>query len=168
MGSGYANVKSEFVGGNLVVSAADGTELQRYDGTNDITITPNEVKNQRFRKTVAEINAGTTLLPAVPGYKYRMTECLAIAYGGAAGAVTTVDVLGTQSTSSVKLAAFAQASLTQSAVLKAGGTGAAVLADGASYVACDANTAITVGKTGSDVTTATGVDIIISYVLDAA
>lgn len=167
MGSGYANVSSEFVAGNLVISAADGTELARYDGTNNIEIVPNGVKNQRFRKTIAQINAGATLLAAVPGFQYRMIEAQAIAYGGAAGAVTTVDILGTQTTSA-KLVAFAQASLTQSAVLKSGGTGAAVLADGASYVACDANTAITVGKTGSDVTTATGIDFIISYVLEAA
>lgn len=123
----------------------------------------------RRRNTIAEVNAGVTLLSA-PGasYKYRMVNCKAIAVGGAAGAVTTVDVLGTQSTSSVKLVAFAQASLTQSAVLTAGDSGAAVLADGASYVACDANTAITVNKTGSAVTTATHIDIIFEYVIEAA
>ena len=123
------------------------------------------VYSHRQRVTIAEINAGATLLAAVSGKSYRLVSCNAIAYGGAAGAVTTVDVLATQSASGVKLVAYAQASLTQSAVLKDGGTGAAVLADGASYVANDANTAITIGKTGSDVTTATGVDIILQYIL---
>lgn len=123
--------------------------------------------NIRTRFTIAEINAGATLLPAITGYKYRMVACKAIAVGGAVGATTTVDVLGTQTTA-VKLVAFAQASLTQSAVLTAGGTGAAVLANGASFVACDSGGAITVGKTGSTATTATHVDVIFDYVIEAA
>ena len=126
------------------------------------------VHNVRTRFTIAQVNAGATLLAAISGYKYRMVSCKAISVGGAAGAVTTVDVLGTQSTSSVKLVAYAQASLTQSAVLTAGDSGAAVLADGASFVANDANTAITVGKTGSSVTTATHIDVIFDYTIEAA
>ena len=125
------------------------------------------VRNLRTRSTIAVVNAGATLLAAVTGYKYRIISATAISVGGAAAAVTTVDILGTQ-TSSVKLVAYAQASLTQSAVLKDGGTGAAVLTDGASYVACDAATAITIGKTGSAITTATHIDTNISYVLEAA
>jgi len=124
--------------------------------------------NIRTRLTIAQINAGASLLPAVPGYKYRMIHCKAIAIGGAAGSVTTVDVLGTQATASVKLVAFAQANLTQSAVVSAGGTGGTVLADGASYAANDANTAITISKTGSSIDTATAVDIIFDFALDAA
>lgn len=125
-----------------------------------------KIRNLRRRCTVAEVNAGVTLLAKLPGQKYRMTRCTAIAVGGAAGSVTTVDILGTQATSSVKLVAFAQASLTQSAVLKDGGTGATVLADGASHAACDTNTAITIGKTGSAVDTATHIDVNLDYVIE--
>ena len=125
------------------------------------------VRNLRTRSTIAVVNAGATLLAAVTGYKYRIISATAISVGGAAAAVTTVDILGTQ-TSSVKLVAYAQASLTQSSVLKDGGTGATVLANGASYVACDAATAITIGITGSAITTATHIDTNISYVLEAA
>ena len=125
------------------------------------------VRNLRTRSTIAVVNAGATLLAAVTGYKYRIISATAIAVGGAAAAVTTVDILGTQTTS-VKLVAYAQASLTQSAVLKDGGTGAAVLANGASYVACDAATAITINISGSAITTATHIDTNISYVLEAA
>lgn len=135
---------------------------------NEIFDRSQATQNIRQRFTIAEINAGATLLAAIPGHKYRMIRCTAISVGGAAGAVTTVDVLATQSTSSVKLVAYAQASLTQSAVLKDGGSGATVLADGASYVANDANTAITVGKTGSSVTTATHIDINFTYVIEKA
>lgn len=125
------------------------------------------VRNIRTRFTIAQVNSGATLLPAVAGFKYRMVDGAMIAVGGAAAAHTTIDILGTQS-SGVKLVAFAVANTAQSAVLKPGVTGAAVLADGASYVACDANTAITVGKTGSSITTATHIDFIFSYVLEAA
>lgn len=124
------------------------------------------VANVRKRFTVAQVNAGAEILPAVAGRAYRLVSATAIAVGGAAGAVTTVDILATQSATSVKLVAFAQASLTQSTVLTAGGTGAAVLADGASFVANDTNTSITVGKTGGSVTTATHIDINLSYSLE--
>lgn len=125
------------------------------------------VQNIRTRFTIAQVNAGATVLAAIAGHKYRLVSCTATAYGGAVGGTTTVDVSGTVSTAR-KLVAFAQASLTQSTVLKDGGTGATVLADGASYTANDANTAITVGKTGNDLTTATGVDINLCYVIEKA
>lgn len=128
---------------------------------------PTGVQHVRTRFTIAQINTGATLLTAVPGFKYRMIEASAISVGGAAGAVTTVDILGTQSTSSVKLVAFAQASLTQNTQLKSGASGATILAGGVSYVANDVNTAITVGKTGSDVTTATHIDVMMSYVVES-
>ena len=50
-------------------------------------------KRQRF--TIAEVNAGATILAAVPGMAYRLVDCIASAVGGAASAVTTVDIIGT-------------------------------------------------------------------------
>jgi len=142
-------------GGNLKVEA--GGQLTDANGP--------VVHCVRTRFTIAQVNAGATLLPAIAGKGYRMVSCDAIAVGGAAGAVTTVDVLATLTTSR-KLVSFAQASLTQSTVLKDGGTGAAVLADGASYTLNDANTAITVGVTGSPITTATNIDFVFSYTIE--
>ena len=124
------------------------------------------VHHVRSRFTIAEVNAGATILAAIPGRAYRVCDMALISVGGAAGAVTTVDILATQSTSSVKLLAAAQANLTQSALLRAGGTGGTILADGASFVANDANTAITIGKTGSSVTTATHIDVLLSFVVE--
>jgi len=135
-------------------------QLALQHGNNSVVL------NHRHRVTVAEINTGHEILPAIVGKSYRMIECLAIAYGGAVGTTTTVDLIGTQSSGSVKLVAYAQAGLTQSSVLVSGGTNAAVTADGASYTACDVNTAITVGKTGGDADTATGVDFILTYVIE--
>jgi hypothetical protein len=125
---------------------------------------PGTTRSVRTRFTIAQVNAGATLLTAVPGMRYRMVSASAIAVGGAVGATTTVDILGTQSASGVKLVAFAQANLTQNTQLTSGGTGAAILAGGLSYVLNDAGTAITVGVTGSAITTATHVDVIMTYV----
>jgi hypothetical protein len=152
------------------MSVYDGVTHSRLKAINleadNLSVTNHPVVfNVRQRFTIAQVNAGATLVAAVSGKSIRMVGCKAIAVGGAAGAVTTVDILGT-STTSRKLVAFAQASLTQSTVLADGGTGGTVLADGASYTANDANTAVTIGKTGSNVTTATHIDVIFVYVLE--
>lgn len=163
--------------GNLVVAESDrdgGTKLFQIEpalngptqiGANSLL---GVVRTIRKRFTIAQINAGVELLPALPGLKYRLDDVKAIAYGGAVGATTTVDVLATQSAASVKLAAFGQAALTQSTVLRPGVSGCTVLADGASFAVCDVNKAITVGKTGSNLTVATGVDFIVDYALEVA
>lgn len=148
----------------VAVAAAANPSTTGEVSLNGVTHGGN-VYSVRKRFTIAEVNAGDTILPALPGVAYRMLDCAAIAIGGAVGAVTTVDVLGT-STTSRKLVAYAQASLTQSTVLRAGESGAAVLADGASFTANDDNTAVTIGITGSDATTATHVDVILTYAID--
>lgn len=122
----------------------------------------------RGRFSLAQVNAGATVLSAVAGYKYRLQDASMIAIGGAAAAATTIDLLATQSSSSVKLVANAVAGLTQNTLLRAGATNSTILAAGASFVANDANTAITIGKTGSDMTTATHIDVLLVYELVAA
>jgi hypothetical protein len=136
---------------------ADEATITRLNVTDSLLST-------RKRFTIAEVNAGATLVPAITGKSIRMVGCRAIAVGGAAGAVTTVDILATLSTGR-KLVAFAQASLTQSTVLNDSAAGATVLADGASFTANDVSTAVTIGKTGSNVTTATHIDVIFNYVV---
>lgn len=158
---------SRWIAQILKFTNVDGDEVYSINPVNQIISGPRLVNTIRSHATIAAINAGFTLLPAVVGYKYRMVECLAIAVGGNVTSVTTVDVKGVQS-SLVKLVAFAQAQLTRSAVLRTGATGAAVLADAASFDPCDANTAITVDITDSDITVATHVDFIFSFVLEAA
>lgn len=146
-----------------------GNKIATHAGTGARFVTKvGNVFVERFRKTIAEVNAGVTLVPAYAGFKPRLIDAFAIAVGGAVAAVTTVDVLGTQSASGVKLVAFGQADLTQSALVRAGSSGGVILADGASFAACDVNTAITAGKTGSDITTATHVDFVVTYSLDEA
>lgn len=133
------------------------------------------LQHQRTRVTIAQINAGLTLLPAVPGVKWRVADLQLIAVGGAVTGATDVRLLGTQAGSSVALGIAAVAGLTQSTVLRLGspfataGTASIVaLADGKSHVANDANKAVTVGKTGGTAATATHVDVLLTYVADAA
>jgi hypothetical protein len=126
------------------------------------------VKNRRIRVATADVNAGLTLLPAIAGYRYRITGVSMIAIGGNASGATTVDILATQSASSVKLVANAVTGLTQSAILREGATNSTLLADGASHVANDANTAITISKTGSALATSTNIDVLLSYVVEPA
>lgn len=121
----------------------------------------------RKRLTIAQVNAGATLIPALPGLRIRLHDALAIAIGGAAAAVTTVDILATKAAASVKLVAFAQAGLLRSAVLRVGDASSAVLADGASFEPNDAGTAITASKTGANVTTATNIDFELLYSIEA-
>ncbi len=119
------------------------------------------VSNIMTDVVIANINAGATLVTVPASRQFRLIDGTGIAYGGACAAVTTVDVLA----GATKLIAFAQANLTQSTVLRAGAIGAAVLADGASFTAQPAATNITIGKTGSSVTTCTGVRVILTYAL---
>ena len=119
------------------------------------------------RFTIAQVNAGATLLAAPGvGFKYRMVNARMIAVGGNVAAVTTIDILATRSASSAKLVTYATAQLTRSTPVRDGNTGTVVLADAATYTANDENTAITVGKTGADVTTATHIDVVFEYAVD--
>jgi hypothetical protein len=122
----------------------------------------------RVAATTAQVNAGLTLLPAVPNVKYRIHDMAMISVGGAASGATTVDILGTQSASSVKLMASAVAGLTQNTLLRAGATNGTILASGASFADCDVNTAVTIGVTGSPLATSTHVHVLLTYEIVSA
>lgn len=125
------------------------------------------VQTLRTRVTLAQLNAGLTLLPAVAGYKYRLIDATLIAIGGAATAATAVRITGVQSASTVALISAAVAALTQSTVVKPNTANVTVLADGASFNQNDAASIIAIDKTGSAMTTLTHVDVILTYELAA-
>jgi hypothetical protein len=131
-----------------------------------ITEIESAAKVLRTRVTAAQVNAGHTLLPAVPGYRYRLQDMAMIAIGGNAATATSVDIVGTQSGSAVKLMDARVAGLTANTLLRAGtATNGLILAGGASFTPCDVNTAIRVDHTGSDLATATHVDVLLTYTL---
>lgn len=117
----------------------------------------------RTRVTLAELNAGKTLLPAIPGFKYRLIDAKLIAVGGAATTGTSVNIKGTRAASEVNLLVAAVAALTQSAVPRIGAANMVVLADGASFTPLDANTAITVITVGTAMTVMTNLDVDLTY-----
>ena len=155
---------SKYVNGVLkFFKRSTQAEISSIDGVAGVAYEAGKAYTVRRRITLAEVNAGITLLAAIPGYKYRMVDATFLAYGGNAAGLTSVDINATQGTAKVLLAA-AVGGLNRSVLLKPDTTThAAVLADGASFAVCDANTAITVKKVGSDLTTATGVDLTFTY-----
>lgn len=154
--------------GHLPIGSA-GAAAASADATGDVRLNGVSLSgrklNIRKRLTIAAINAGAPLLPAIPGAKYRLADAFAIAVGGAVTTTTTVDLLGTLSTSR-KLVAFGQAALTQSALVRAGAAGGVILADGASFTPNDAGAAVTVGVTGAGITVATHVDFNVDYAIE--
>jgi hypothetical protein len=162
---GKAPFYSKYVLGVLkFFKRSTAAEMLAIDGTAGVVYEVGKAYTKRHRATVAEVNAGATVLAAIPGYKYQIKDAYMIAVGGQVTTVTTVDILGTLS-SARKIMAGGQAALAQSALVRAGGTGGTVLADGASFTANDVNTAITVGITGSSITVATHVDFHLTYEL---
>jgi hypothetical protein len=124
----------------------------------------------RTRVTVAQLNAGQTLLAALTNYKYRIENVKVIAYGGALSSTnaTHVEVRGTQSSSVVALFKVAKAQLGQSVLNTFGTASTILLNDGASTATCDQNAAITVNALGgSDFAGATGIDVILDYVVES-
>lgn len=120
------------------------------------------VQCTRLRMTAAEINAGHTFLSVGAAQKFRLVDFVAIPIGGAAGAVTAIQI----KCGAIVLASLAQAELLQSAILRPGATGVTMLADGASYAQMSVGDDVTVIKDGSDITTMTHLDLIVWYVVE--
>jgi hypothetical protein len=90
-----------------------------------------------------------------------------IGVGGAPASSTTVDVTGVLSGSSRKLfSSSIGGSFTQSKAMCPDSTGTTVLADGASFTSNDVNTPIGLSKTGSNLTGATAIDVILSFAVE--
>jgi hypothetical protein len=140
-------------------------QLLGYAGAIDELVSP--VRTLRMRVTAAQVNAGHTLLPAMSGQRYRMHDMAMIAVGGNAATAIGVMIQGTQAASVVKLMDGKVAGLTRSTLLRAGtATNGLILADGASFAPNDVNTAITVIKDGSNLATATHIDVLLTYSLE--
>lgn len=157
-----------FVGNALEAATANNDVIEVLRGPNtDVVAGSGVVKHLRTRVTTAQVNAGFTLLPALTGLKYRLVDAAMIAIGGNAGGTTGVRLRATQTTE-VTLFDAKVAGLTQHTLLRIGtATNGLILNAGASFVANDANTPITVIKDGSDLTTATHIDVLLSYTIEA-
>lgn len=165
------------LGGTLAVTGAAtlASTLSATAITNSLGLigpdTSYGVHAKRVRLTTAQMNAGASLVAAVAGKKLRMIDAKVIAIGGNAAATanaTGVAISATQGTSAVKLFEVNLAQLTRSAVNRVGTASTKVLADGASFVANDAASAITVkAEGGTDLITATHFDVELTYAIEA-
>ena len=162
---------SVYVGTALEAATADNDVIEVLPGPNtDVAASTfaGSAKVARVRVTLAQINAGHTVLPAIAGYKYRVQEMAMIAVGANAGGITGIQIRSTQATAAVILFDAKAAGLTRSDVLRAPtATNGIILADGASFAANDAGAAVTVIKDGSDLTGATHVDVLLTYTVEA-
>jgi hypothetical protein len=161
-GSQYINLSTGIVYSNIGTKAIPQWVLS--GGTAIAGVGSDQALRLRF--TTAQVNAGATIIPAIPGWKIRVLDMSMIAIGGAATGATTVVINGVQATVTVALLSVAVAALTQGAVVRAGAANANVLADGLSFIANDVNTPITIAKTGAGLATATAIDVIISYQIE--
>lgn len=120
----------------------------------------------RTRITLAQLNAGFTLLDPIPGFRYRLVDADLCAVGGAAAVGTSVNLIGTRAAAAVQLLVAAIAALGQSVLAKIGAANMVILADGASFTQLDANTGITVITVGTAMTTLTSLDVKLKYVIE--
>lgn len=143
-----------------------GAQVSRY--IKNVLVEFGVFKQLRTRVTRAQLNAGFNLLPALPGVKWQLVNGKFIAVGGAATSGTSVNLKGTQSGSAANLAIITIAALTQSAVVTTESAPAAgsvtLLADGASFIPNDVNTAMSVITVGSAMTVMTNLDCFIGYI----
>lgn len=165
--AGSKGAYSRWVGNDLVYYTAGGTEIFRVAGGSiGILHQPAIERTLRAHVSAANVHAGFTLLPALPGYKYRMTDITIVAVGGNAATATSVNIIGTQAASAVQLIVAAVAALTRSAHNKPNTASITVLADGASFTTNDANTAITIADVGGTLSGATFIDIVLTYAIE--
>jgi len=119
----------------------------------------------RERITAAQVNAGYTILNAINNYKYRIISAAMIAIGGAAAGATDVRVSGTQGAAALSPMIAPVAALTQNALVSQQTATVTIPNGGAGFDVLDANTPVTVGKTGGSLTGATAIDVIIQYAI---
>lgn len=153
-------------------AVAYGIALEASTADNDvIEVLPyntdaGAVRSIRVRTTLANVNAGATLLPAIAGRRYRLVDATMISIGGNAAGATAVRISATQAATGVQLVSNTVGALTQSTRVLAGVTSnSSILADGASFTQCDVNTAITISASGT-LTTSTNIDVILTYVVE--
>jgi hypothetical protein len=114
--------------------------------------------------TIAEVNAGTVVIPAVPGRAIRPLFFRVQPIGGAVGGLDAI-VIGDTADTPVVVASFAQAQLAENAVLTSDNeTG---VTQGAGFqVPLTTGKGVKIYKTGSAGTTATHLNYQVWYIVD--
>jgi len=117
-------------------------------------------KSVQVAVSLAEVNAGKTIIPAVTGKQILVLD-FNFVMDGSFAAVTSVEL--EDSSATVNVCSLAQAQMTDDAVLSKDTTGVTMgvgLAEGITV-----SEALVLTKTGLDATTATGLTVAITYML---
>jgi len=149
--------------GTFEAAKTSGQLVARIRLAGSTKVGPGVPINQRFVFTAAQINAGATVLPAQAGLKYRVANAILIAVGGNAAGATAVVLQGVQAGSTVSLLSATVGALTQNTWVAPSSANVTMLAN--SEAQNDVNTAITIAKTGSSLSGATSVIVILTYEL---
>lgn len=115
--------------------------------------------------TLAQVNAGTVILPAVTGQTFKLQHVVLQALGGATAGCTAVQVTDTAGTPIVGISA-AVAALTQNTIVSEY-TPTTVTVTTIAPNALTASKGIQVIKTGSACTTATSFNVIVQYTINS-
>lgn len=143
-------------GWDIVAARTERNSPQQYDLSGSL------VHYAFATPTIAQINAGYTLLQGFPLRRYMLLDWK-VKSNGAFAAVTTVDFQTTAS-SPVTLFTLAVANLTDDATFTRNTlTGQTVTDTAIGPAAMAAGSGIRVIKNGSDATTATGLEIVLLY-----
>lgn len=153
--------------GDLIVGGASGagSRLAIADASNVLQggSTPawnSGVFSKQVEVTLAELNAGKTIIPAVTGKSIVVLD-FNVVCDGAFAALDSAELEDASAT--VNVCSLAQANMTDNAVLFKGATG---VTPGAGLAeALTVSEALVISKTGSDATTATKLTVAVSYML---
>jgi hypothetical protein len=116
--------------------------------------------------TLAQVNAGTVILPAITGQTYKVNHAVIQAIGGAAAACTLVEIADTAGTPIVAMSA-AVAALTQNTRVSEATAAATVTTTAFAPTALTASQGIQVLSTGSACTTATSFNVIVFFTINS-
>lgn len=142
------------IGANGVLDIYGTVQKDGVDLTEQLTFT------KYVRLTLAQVNAGVEVLPAISGKKYRVTYFTFRAIGGAFGGLDSIELEDGDGTP-VVVASAAVAALTENALLF---PHTANVTPGAGFlVGTTTGEGINITKTGSAGTTATHLDVVVVY-----
>ena len=138
----------------VLLTSATETEIARESG----------VMALRAHVSIADVNNGYELLPAVEGYTYRIVSARMIATSDDADGADVIWINGTQWWTDTSL--FYIEDTMGTMLLHNEVTFPQGASLGAGFGKCGVNTPITCGKTGDDITGTANIDFLIEYLLE--
>jgi len=149
---GATNAKSIYIGNAAATTILNGVVMGEAEGY--------MVHGLVVDVSAAEVNAGHVIVTVPTGRQFQLVNLEQIAIGGTAAGATAITVAG-----SATIASTTAATLVENALVGMHTSGVTLLVAGASFTAQTAGTDISVGRTDSDLITATSIRFIISYLL---